>query len=286
MGLALVSVSSTALVIRYVSVVPALTLAFWRMLSASLFLWIYSLIKKQTPLSLINKRRIVFAGVFLGLHFACFFLGVRYTSIANATLLATLGPVFTSTISFFQGKKTSRNVYVGLGIALFGIIIIQYGDLSLSPKNLLGNALSLLSSLFIAITFTTAAEIRKDTGNVSYGRTLFLIAAITIGLIAVFIAVSSYFFINDFLAVRSICILLLFYAREVLDSAFLQEPITRLFLVSVVYFIIVLAIYFGTYPYRLRDFLKWLYTKSNRPIFLGTSLVICSIILLGISFTY
>ena len=109
---------------------------------------------------------------------------------------------------------------------------------------------------------------------------------ITIGLIAVFIAVSSYFFINDFLAVRSICILLLFYAREVLDSAFLQEPITRLFLVSVVYFIIVLAIYFGTYPYRLRDFLKWLYTKSNRPIFLGTSLVICSIILLGISFTY
>ena len=197
MGLALVSVSSTSLVIRYVSAVPALTLAFWRMLSASLFLWLYSLIKKQQPLSLINKKRIVFAGVFLGLHFACFFLGVRYTSIANATLLATLGPVFTSTISFFQGKKTSRNVYFGLGIALFGIIIIQYGDLSLSPKNLLGNALSLLSSLFIAITFTTAAEIRKDTGNVSYGRTLFLIAAITIGLIAIISGVSLINFQKD-----------------------------------------------------------------------------------------
>ena len=197
MGLALVSVSSTALVIRYVSVVPALTLAFWRMLSASLFLWLYSLIKIQQPLSLINKKRIVFAGVFLGLHFTCFFLGVRYTSIANATLLATLGPVFTSIISFFQGKKTSRNVYFGLGIALFGIIIIQYGDLSLSPKNLFGNALSLLSSFFIAVTFTTAAEIRKDTGNVSYGRTLFLIAAITIGLIAVISGVSLINFQRD-----------------------------------------------------------------------------------------
>ena len=190
MGLALISVSSTALVIRYVPAVPALTLAFWRMLSASLLLWLYSLIKKQTPLSFTNKKRIVFAGIFLGLHFACFFLGVRYTSIANATLLATLGPLFTSTISFFQGKRTSRNVYIGLGIALFGIIIIQYGDLSLSPKNLLGNALSLLSSLFIAITFTTAAEIRKETDNVAYGRTLFFIAAITIGLIAIISGVS------------------------------------------------------------------------------------------------
>lgn len=109
---------------------------------------------------------------------------------------------------------------------------------------------------------------------------------ITIGLIAVLIAVSSYFFIKDFLAVRSICILLLFYAREVVDSAFLQEPTSRLFLVSVVYFIIILSIYFGTYPYRLRDFLQWLYNKPNRPIYLSTTLIICSIILFGVSFTY
>ncbi len=109
---------------------------------------------------------------------------------------------------------------------------------------------------------------------------------ITIGLIGSFVAVSSYFFINDFLAVRSICILLLFYAREVLDSAFLQEPETRLVLVSIIYLIIVLSIYFGTYPYRMRDFLKWLYDKSNRSLMLGSSLIICSILLLGISSTY
>ena len=41
--IALISVSSTAVVIRYVELVPALTLAFWRMLSASLFLWCYSI---------------------------------------------------------------------------------------------------------------------------------------------------------------------------------------------------------------------------------------------------
>jgi len=194
LALALISVSSTALVIRYVVAVPALSLAFWRMFTASCMLWSYELIKKQKPLSKTNKKRIVFAGVFLGLHFVCFFLGVRHTSIANATLLATLGPIFTSIISFFQGKKTSPMVYIGLGIALIGIIIIQYGDLSLSPENLLGNSLALLSSLFIAITFSTAAEIRKDTDNIVYGRSLFFVASITIGLIAVFLGDSLFTF--------------------------------------------------------------------------------------------
>ena len=56
-----------------------------------------------------------------------------------------------------------------------------------------------------------------------------------IGGIAIFIGVSSYVYVRDFLAVRALCILVLFYSREVLDAAFLQEPVTRLFLVSIIY---------------------------------------------------
>ena len=95
LALALVSVSSTAVVIRYVELVPALTLAFWRMLSASFFLWCYSIKKPQSLIPLNNKYRILFAGFFLGMHFALFFVGVRSTSVASATLLANTGPVFT-----------------------------------------------------------------------------------------------------------------------------------------------------------------------------------------------
>ena len=56
--IALISVSSTAVVIRYVELVPVLTLAFWRMLSASLFLWCYSIKKPQRLISLNNRNRI------------------------------------------------------------------------------------------------------------------------------------------------------------------------------------------------------------------------------------
>ncbi|HIE41981.1 MAG TPA: hypothetical protein EYP95_01845, partial [Nitrospinaceae bacterium] len=97
--LAMVSVSSTSLVIRSVATVPALVLAFWRMLTASGMLWSYSVIRPAGTLSSANKKRIIFAGIFLGCHFACFFLGVRNTSIANATLLGCMAPIFTVFIS-------------------------------------------------------------------------------------------------------------------------------------------------------------------------------------------
>ena len=178
--LAMVSVSSTSLVVRSVATVPALVLAFWRMFTASGMLWGYSVIRPAGSLSLINKKRIIFAGIFLGCHFACFFLGIRNTSIANATLLGCVAPIFTVIISIFQKKKINKMTYVGLIIAIVGGGIVQSGDISLNSANLFGNSIALLSALFLAITFVLAEEIRQETANVVYGRSLFFVASITV----------------------------------------------------------------------------------------------------------
>ena len=183
--LAMVSVSSTSLVIRSVATVPALVLAFWRMFTASGMLWSYSVIRPAGKLSSVNKKRIIFAGIFLRCHFACFFLGVRNTSIENATLLGCMAPIFTVFISIFQKKKINKMTYVGLVIALVGGGIIQSGDISLNNANLFGNSIALLSALFIAITFVLAEQIRQETDNVAYGRSLFFVASITVLLIAI-----------------------------------------------------------------------------------------------------
>jgi len=182
--LAMVSVSSTSLVVRSVATVPALVLAFWRMFTASGMLWSYSVIRPAGKLSPINKKRIIFAGIFLGCHFACFFLGIRNTSIANATLLGCMAPIFTVFISIFQKKKMNKMTYVGLIVAIIGGGIVQSGDISLNSANLFGNSIALLSALFLAITFVLAEEIRQETANVVYGRSLFFVASITVLFIA------------------------------------------------------------------------------------------------------
>ena len=182
--LAMVSVSSTSLVVRSVATVPALVLAFWRMFTASGMLWSYSVIRPAGKLSPINKKRIIFAGIFLGCHFACFFLGIRNTSIANATLLGCMAPIFTVFISIFQKMKMNKMTYVGLIVAIIGGGIVQSGDISLNSANLFGNSIALLSALFLAITFVLAKEIRQETANVVYGRSLFFVASITVLFIA------------------------------------------------------------------------------------------------------
>ena len=182
--LAMFSVSSTSLVVRSVATVPALVLAFWRMFTASGMLWGYSVMRPAGKLSPINKKRIIFAGIFLGCHFACFFLGIRNTSIANATLLGCMAPIFTVFIAIFQKKKINKMTYLGLIIAIIGGGIVQSGDISLNNTNLFGDSIALLSALFLAFTFVLAEEIRQETNSVVYGRSLFFVASITLLLIA------------------------------------------------------------------------------------------------------
>jgi drug/metabolite transporter (DMT)-like permease len=154
------------------------------MFTASGMLWGYSVIRPAGGLSPINKKRIIFAGIFLGCHFACFFLGIRNTSIANATLLGCMAPIFTVFIAILQKKKINKMTYVGLIVAIVGGGIVQSGDISLNSANLFGNSIALLSALFLAITFVLAEEIRQETNSIVYGRSLFFVASITILFIA------------------------------------------------------------------------------------------------------
>ena len=139
-----------------------------------------------------------------------------------------------------------------------------------------------LSILFLSIGMAWFAFRHvKNLSDADFGEYRFFI-----GVIALVICVFSYVFVRDFLAVRALCILCLFYSREALDAAFLQEPNTRLSLVSIIYFLVVASLYFGAWPYRMRDFLNWLFGKPSRSSKFGFAIAGCGLVLFGISFTY
>ena len=83
------------------------------------------------------------------------------------------------------------------------------------------------------------------------------------------IAVLSYFYVREFLAVRSFCIVYLLVAAVLLSASWMQEPASRLFMVALVYLGIVLALYLAVVPYRLRDFFDWLFAREVRTRILG-----------------
>ena len=192
--IALVSVSTTSIIVRVLPSVPALTMAFWRMIIASALLWGYSFFKKPKPINKKDFGRVIGAGFFLGLHFACFFLGVRNTSIANATLLGNTGPVFTVALTFLIYRSISKKVFFSLLMTLLGMVLIQKSEISVGSTAFTGNMVSLLSGFCIAAVYMVAKSIRKKNDTIAYGRSLFFFAAITIALVCFFANVSLFSF--------------------------------------------------------------------------------------------
>lgn len=111
-----------------------------------------------------------------------------------------------------------------------------------------------------------------------YKNLLFVLFLIT--------AIGSFRYVPDFLAVRGLAALSLLTASLLLDAAYMQEPQSRLFLVSFVYIVIILALILGATPYKLRDFLDWLYKTDLRPRIVGGAIATYGLLLIGIAFTY
>jgi len=101
------------------------------------------------------------------------------------------------------------------------------------------------------------------------------------------IAALSFKYVPDFLAVRGLAILVLLSASPLLGAAYMRyEAPQRLFMVSLVYLAIALALYLGAVPYRLRDFAEWLFVRPTRSRVFGALLVSYGALLSYVATTY
>lgn len=101
---------------------------------------------------------------------------------------------------------------------------------------------------------------QSDFGD--YKNLLLLLFAATL--------LGTIFYVKDFLAVRGVSVLILLSANTGLKSAFgMYDTPARLVLVTILYIFIVLALWYGTVPFKMRDTINWLYKSSVRIRVLG-----------------
>ncbi|MEX0268081.1 DMT family transporter [Leptolyngbyaceae cyanobacterium UHCC 1019] len=89
------------------------------------------------------------AGIALALHFATWITSLSYTSIAASTAIVTTNPIWVALLSWFWfNEKPSRQILLGIGVALIGGLLICFGDTtgSFAPQPLLGNGLALVGA--------------------------------------------------------------------------------------------------------------------------------------------
>jgi hypothetical protein len=101
------------------------------------------------------------------------------------------------------------------------------------------------------------------------------------------IAALSFKCVPDFLAVRGLSVLVLLGAWPLLMAGYMVWDRPQVYFVKVlVYVCVILAIWVGTQPWRLRDFLEWLFARPGRSRGVGGLLAAYGLLLAIIAFTY
>ncbi|WP_224408246.1 DMT family transporter [Afifella sp. IM 167] len=175
-----VAMGASPVFVRLAEVGP-MTSAFWRVALALPFLWLWSWLEArrlppQAPLKEIFWP-VALAGLFFAGDLTFWHLAILHTSVANATFMATLAPVWVALGSgLFLGEAVGRQLVFGLLLCLVGGGFLLGDSLSAQPEHLLGDFYGLVTSLFFGAYFLAVRKARRGAGG---GRTLFLSSIVT-----------------------------------------------------------------------------------------------------------
>ncbi len=177
LGVAIIAVSLSAPLIRYAAA-PALAIAMWRNALAVPVLGVSAWRARRPDRR--ETRLIVLSGLFLAAHFATWVPSISYTTVASSVALVATQPVWAALIARWQGDHVHRQVWIGIGIALVGVVVLSGVDLSISSRALFGDLLAVLGGMFAAAYVSVGSRVRRSVDTAVYTTGCYGIAALVL----------------------------------------------------------------------------------------------------------
>lgn len=161
---------STASIFIKLCEAPALIIATYRMMLASLMLMPFACYKKTWRGWEKNDRRwFLLSGLFLSLHFAFWIASLKYTSVASSVVLVTTHPIFVGIGSWlFLKEQMEMTLVLGIALSVLGSGLIGYGDRIWSKEALMGDGLALLGAIAVSGYLLVGKKMRKNQELFSY----------------------------------------------------------------------------------------------------------------------
>ena len=160
--------------VRIADVGPSAS-AFWRVALAAPLLWPLARLGGRSRAPRAAWPMLFAAGFAFAGDLAFWHWSIRFTSVANSTLLANLASLFvTAAMWLFWRERPSGTFLVGLGAALAGVALLLRTSIAFSVTAVWGNALGVITAIFYAGYILAVKELR-DGG----ARTLELMAFTT-----------------------------------------------------------------------------------------------------------
>lgn len=163
-----ITIGFAPILVRLSQVGPSAT-AFWRVLLALPFLWLWLTTEKggptapRQPATWTDYRRLVIAGVCFTGDLAFWHWSINYTTVANATLLVNFAPVFVTLASWLLlRQRISFTFLVGLVTALAGAVILIGASVELNPQYFRGDFLALVAAAFYGGYQLSVKQLRHE----------------------------------------------------------------------------------------------------------------------------
>ncbi|HSV65794.1 MAG TPA: DMT family transporter [Mycobacteriales bacterium] len=170
LAVATAAVSTSASLIA-ATAAPALAIAFWRNALAVAVLLPWSAVRRRAELARLDQRSwrlSLLAGALLAAHFATWVPSVTLTSVASATALVATQPVWAALIARVRGRRVSRAVWLGIGVAVVGAVLLTGADLGLAGRAVVGDLLAVTGGVLAAAYVTAGGAVRARVSTASY----------------------------------------------------------------------------------------------------------------------
>lgn len=186
--LGLSSISVSAILIRWAAGdAPGEALAVWRTIFAAILLLPFAVIRSRAEIKSFSAREfglIVVSGVFLGLHFIFWIGSLYHTTVASASVLVSLSPIFLGVIGYLALKERPSNLQiVAIIVATLGTVLLGWSDLQnqagTSTNPTLGNAMALFAALLVSIYLLIGRVVRQTRSWLAYVAPLYVVTALT-----------------------------------------------------------------------------------------------------------
>jgi len=182
LAIGMIAISTSAILIRFSNSDP-LVIGSYRQSFATLLFIPFLFKDRANELLTIPRSKIIemaIAGILLGGHFGFFISSVKATSIAASVLLGTCHIVYVAIIGWLiLGERLNQRAIYGTIIALFGIIVLFWGDLVEDPGNFRGNILAFISGILAGLYYLGGRRLRKEISLPMYALVVYFFSALT-----------------------------------------------------------------------------------------------------------
>lgn len=153
------------------TVAPAMAIAFWRNAMSLVVIGPALLTRHLGELRSWPARSwwlSLASGALLAAHFAFWIPSLAYTSVASSTALVCMQAVWTALFARLAGWVLPRRAWLGMALALVGVVAVTGVDVTLSPRALLGDALALAGGVFSGAYVVLGSQVRRHASTTSY----------------------------------------------------------------------------------------------------------------------